>query len=179
MSVNYERRNEQNIPSPNGKYALWGLSPEKGETGTYTSPFTSNADEGIETQANATQDMGTEARNAVRFTRVTWLRSEMKILREQLRQNQETEESMLGQVLSDKISPYILSKIVEAKTMELRYLNENLTAPYGWIAFGKLLQARMIDVYGEVIVPTEAGIDFLDWFKREQEDELGPEACDE
>ena len=171
MIAKYQKQLKPNAPQQHGKYTLFGLVPETGESeeDRANSKFTSFVAEKGGTEATDTQDKGTESAETAKFTRVTRAWSEMQSLRQQLREKQNHEDSMIGQVLSDEIAPYILSKIVEAHTMELRRLNENLTAPYGWLALGKLLQARMIDAYGEVLVPTEVGRDFLTWFEREQE----------
>lgn len=123
-------------------------------------------EEATGTGAEDIPDTMTRAR--VIGTHATRLWAEIQSLRDEQRATTEQEELMLGQVLGDEIALFILTKIAETHTVELGQLAENLSVPHGWIALGKLLQARLIDVYGEVVVVTDAGANFLEWLASEQ-----------
>lgn len=102
--------------------------------------------------------------------RMRKLYEEARSLREEKLEKIATEHQMVGQVLSDQLAPFLLEQIIEKHAVELRVLNDNLTAPYGWLAIGKLLQARLIDCLGEMIIPTTAGVQFLEWYLQDQHD---------
>jgi hypothetical protein len=66
---------------------------------------------------------------------------------------------LAAEAWADRVAMFILHKIVDAdEALTLSEIAPNLTVPHGWIALAKLWRADYIDVMGEFVQPTEAGI---------------------
>lgn len=63
-------------------------------------------------------------------------------------------------VLSNPAAMYILGKINNVATISLEALTENLTAPYGWLAFAQLWRADLVGCAGEYVYSTKEGEEF-------------------
>lgn len=96
---------------------------------------------------------------------VAYLRQEMRKLQDQLDQYEARDRAAVSQAAANDVAVFVLSKIVETGHINLSVLAENLLPPYGWVAFARLLQARLIQCYGDHVVPTDAGAEIAEWFE--------------
>lgn len=59
----------------------------------------------------------------------------------------------------DAVAMFILYKLVESEALEMDVLVENLEVPRGWLAFGRAWRAGLLECYGDMVVPTDAGVE--------------------
>lgn len=91
-------------------------------------------------------------------------REQVEKLQAQLRSREASEHLRVGQAAGNDVAVFILSEVVAAKRMTLQALTANLTAPHGWIAFAQLWRAGLVDCYGDLVTPTQAGIRLIRLF---------------
>lgn len=93
------------------------------------------------------------------------LASELESARAELEVLQSRQQSAIDAASSNSAAMFILSKVVEAGTLDLDTLDANLTAPDGWVAFALLWRASLVECFGQVILPTDLGIELLNWLE--------------
>ena len=85
------------------------------------------------------------------------LKRQVSDLRTQIADEQGRESAFVGRVAGDEIALFILAKIVQSGEVTTETLDANLESPDGWIAFARLTQARLVEIYGRFVAPTERG----------------------
>jgi hypothetical protein len=85
------------------------------------------------------------------------MRDERDALLTRLEEHRDEHIQAAGQAAANDIAMFILDRVVEADGLDLDTINDNLLAPYGWLAFALLWRARLIDCIGQQVVPTEDG----------------------
>jgi len=74
-------------------------------------------------------------------------------------------EECVAEAAGNKVSMFILHKVVKAEQLGIDIFTENLTAPDGWLAFAQLWRAGLIDCYGDLVMPTDAGVNIAKMFE--------------
>ncbi len=92
-----------------------------------------------------------------------YLQDQLKQSRDELRRHATTQQALVDHATANPAALFILSKVVEADTLEMTVLTENLEPPEGWRAFALLWRAQLIDCYQDLVVPTVTGVQLMKW----------------
>ncbi len=90
---------------------------------------------------------------------ITALQTQVRSLSREIEHLQEVREDYVAEATGNAAAMFILQKVVEAEDLDLDVFTRNLTAPHGWLSFALLWRANLIDCYGDLVMPTDVGIE--------------------
>lgn len=90
--------------------------------------------------------------------------SSTEVLRDEITALEESKQALVASAAGDPVALFILYKVVEAESLDVGVLVDNLDAPSGWLSFGRLWRAELVDCYADTVVATDSGTALVEWF---------------
>ncbi len=109
---------------------------------------------------------------------ITALQTQVRSLSREIEYLQEVREHYVAEAMGNVAAMFILQKVVEAEDLDLDVFTRNLTAPRGWVSFALLWRANLIDCYGDLVMPTDAGVETAKLFALTPADRVAEPSAD-